>query len=500
MFNKTIKDLSILVVEDDLETLSLLDMFLKDKFKNVYTASSCEDGLLQFKQNTIDIVVSDIKLPSKSGIDLSKSIREIENSIPIILVTASDNKDLILEALHIGVNHYLFKPVVYDEFSVLLEDISNKLLSRKKLEYKNTLLFDAIEHSSEIVAIVDIDFSLEYINPKFEKLLGDNLNLLRTRSLEDIISTSQHDKKFYEDFISHISSKNLYKGNMYLQNIDGIDLLFDVTMTPNIDKDGTITNYILNGEFIKERLEIKQELKEKTTLHLAQATNRATDAMIKKLSHHWRQPLSVVSTTLQNIQIGFELDHINKEECLPLIYNSLEELNKLSQTIEFFYDKYQNEKDKSIIDFDTFVKESFEFIQEYILESDISIEFNLNVKQEIYICKKNLFEIIMTIIDNAIEEFEQTKQKNKIMKVYTKTDQDNVYIEIFNNGRLIDEKIKHRIFEPYFSTKHVKSGSGLGLYISKEIAIKICKGDLYFENKDDGVSFIIELPKKWRNK
>lgn len=496
MLDKTINDLSILVVEDDIDTLSLLDIFLNEKFGKVYTSTNSEDAISKFQENKIDIVISDINLPIKNGIDLSKEIRAIDKLTPIILVTAIDNKELILEALHVGVNHYLFKPVIYDEFSLLLEDISNKVLVRQKLEYKNTLLLDAVEHSSEIVAIVDKDLLFEYVNPKFEQLLGYRLKLIENTCLRDLISFQKHDEMFYKDLISYINLKKIYKGSVYLEAIDKAALLFDFTITPNIDENGIITNFIINGESIDEITEVKKELEEKTSLFLSKATNAATEDMIKKLSHHWRQPLGVISATLQNIQISFELNEINKNEITESIKQSLDKLQKLSDTIDFFYDKYQNENNKKDIHLDRFVKESFTFIQNYLLQSDVNFEFYLDGDEEIFICKKNVFELLTTIVDNANEEFEQTDQENKLIKVTTRLDQEYAYIEVFNNGRNINESIKHKIFEPYFSTKHVKSGSGLGLYISKEIAEKVCKGKLYFENKIDGVSFIIQLPKE----
>ena len=68
-----------------------------------------------------------------------------------------------------------------------------------------------------------------------------------------------------------------------------------------------------------------------------------------------------------------------------------------------------------------------------------------------------------------------------------------VKIEIYDNAGNIDEKIKDKIFDPYFSTKDEKTGTGLGMYMSKTIIEKHLNGELGFYNKGEGVVFYINL-------
>lgn len=74
-------------------------------------------------------------------------------------------------------------------------------------------------------------------------------------------------------------------------------------------------------------------------------------------------------------------------------------------------------------------------------------------------------------------------------------DKDNIYCEIKDNGGGIKEEIIDKVFEPYFTTKE-GHGTGIGLYISKEIIHKHMKGSLKVKNIDKGVTFIISIPFK----
>ncbi len=66
-------------------------------------------------------------------------------------------------------------------------------------------------------------------------------------------------------------------------------------------------------------------------------------------------------------------------------------------------------------------------------------------------------------------------------------------LEIYDNGGGIPEDILEKIFDPYFSTKHEKNGTGLGLYMSKTIVETHHDGKFYAENRDSGVCFFLDM-------
>ncbi len=84
--------------------------------------------------------------------------------------------------------------------------------------------------------------------------------------------------------------------------------------------------------------------------------------------------------------------------------------------------------------------------------------------------------------------------ENPRIVINTMDEKDIVKIEFYDNGGGIKKEIADKIFDPYFSTKDEKNGTGLGLYMSKTIIEEHHKGKLYIKNKNGGVSFIIELP------
>jgi len=107
--------------------------------------------------------------------------------------------------------------------------------------------------------------------------------------------------------------------------------------------------------------------------------------------------------------------------------------------------------------------------------------------------KNEFIQVLLNIINNAREQLSQINRVDAqiLIKSY---DKDNICIlEISDNGGGVDEDIKDNIFDPYFSTKFEKNGTGLGLHMSKSIIEQHHKGKIYLQNIEDGAKFIIEL-------
>jgi len=98
-------------------------------------------------------------------------------------------------------------------------------------------------------------------------------------------------------------------------------------------------------------------------------------------------------------------------------------------------------------------------------------------------------QVLLNILKNAQDNFKERGVQNPRITI----DVQERVCSICDNGGGVSEDIMERIFEPYFSTKDEKNGTGLGLYMSKTIVEEHHKGRLEVENRDDGVCFIIEL-------
>jgi two-component system, cell cycle response regulator len=112
-----LKNYNILYAEDSATIrMQLFDAFT-ELFNNVYVASDGEEALKIYHENknNINLLVTDIQMPNKNGIELIKAIREEDNNMPIIITTAHDESGYLLDSINIGVSKFIIKPMKYEK-------------------------------------------------------------------------------------------------------------------------------------------------------------------------------------------------------------------------------------------------------------------------------------------------------------------------------------------------------------------------------------------------
>jgi DNA-binding response OmpR family regulator len=122
MKNKFLKTLRVLLVEDEVKLSQLLKNAIGDNFYKFSVANDAYEGLELFKKMEADIVITDINMPNKSGLEMAKELKEIDADLPIIILSAFSDTEKLLNAIDVGVVKYFIKPFDPDE---LLEYIAS---------------------------------------------------------------------------------------------------------------------------------------------------------------------------------------------------------------------------------------------------------------------------------------------------------------------------------------------------------------------------------------
>jgi diguanylate cyclase (GGDEF)-like protein len=178
-----LKNITILYAEDEKDLREVTHQILKGFTKKQYVAQNGQEGLELFKkyENEIDLIITDVNMPILNGLDMIKEIKKINLNIPIIVATAFSNKEYLLEAIDIGVDKYVLKPIdiakllqvmsqslVYHELKDLYTDKLTNLPNRNKLKK------DLDENNVDLMALLDID-EFSTINDLFGEKIGDTI-------------------------------------------------------------------------------------------------------------------------------------------------------------------------------------------------------------------------------------------------------------------------------------------------------------------------------------
>lgn len=241
---------------------------------------------------------------------------------------------------------------------------------------------------------------------------------------------------------------------------------------------------------------VKEEvhkLRENENLLIQQSKLAALGEMIGNIAHQWRQPISAVSAIMMNIKWTGIDQGLNPKFLDERMEEANEQLEYMSQTIEDFRSFFKPSKEKDYFNLTDEATKAYSIMKDTLLSHNIDIQFF--VKRDIFSFgyPNEFSQVVLNLISNAKDVLLEREKKQARIEIHIYKDENFAYCRINDNAGGIDDKYIDRVFEPYFTTKDV-NGTGIGLYIAKEIIHKHMQGTLSVQNKNHGACFTIKLP------
>ncbi|HFU74547.1 MAG TPA: HAMP domain-containing histidine kinase [Helicobacteraceae bacterium] len=197
-----------------------------------------------------------------------------------------------------------------------------------------------------------------------------------------------------------------------------------------------------------------------------------------------------------------EYDLSNPEEekrCVDYMkerHNSIQEqVQHLSQTINDFRDFYKPNQHPVQESLDNSIHKAIRILEPIIRSHTINLQTTLDTKEIQNIFVSRIVQTLVNIIKNAVDAFDEIHQEQPYIHISSyQTSTDNIITIRDNAGGISPENLEH-IFDPYFSTKDDKNGTGLGLYMSKIIIEKHHQGSIIASSKNSETTFTITIPR-----
>ena len=251
---------------------------------------------------------------------------------------------------------------------------------------------------------------------------------------------------------------------------------------------------------------IKKEVsnsRKKDLIMFQQSKLASLGEMLGNIAHQWRQPLGSLMMIIQSFQTKMELGKLSFDFVEQKTKDAVLLAENMSNTLDDFQNFFNPNKDKILFSVRDCVEHSIE-LSKYILENE-KIKLNLIITDDIkiYGFYNELSHVILNMISNSKDAVKTNDDDHKVIKIVIKEYKGNARINIYDNGGGIDEEILPQIFEPYYTTKYKSAGTGIGLYMSKQIIEKHMDGNIKCKNvynKIDGYElefgalFIIDIP------
>jgi signal transduction histidine kinase len=251
---------------------------------------------------------------------------------------------------------------------------------------------------------------------------------------------------------------------------------------------------ILNEQLEERVAEEVQKNRNQEQMLFMQARYAQMGEVLSMIAHQWRQPLNAVSSSITTMQVILRSGDCNIEALSNKTKRVEGYVQHLSKTIDDFRNFFREDKEKCHLTLCDIVHDAMNLMYPLLKEDHISIEIGKECRCTILSYPNEILHVVLNILSNARDVLLHQDINKKYIHINMYDDETHAYLEIEDWGGGIDEEIIEKIFDPYFTTKEENGGTGLGLYMSKLIIERHCRGRLSVENTSKGARFKMAFP------
>ena len=225
------------------------------------------------------------------------------------------------------------------------------------------------------------------------------------------------------------------------------------------------------------------ENQEKEKIIHEQERQASIGELIGNIAHHWRQPLSVISTGASGMKVQKEYGLLTDKDFYKICDSINENAQYLSTTISNFNSLIKKDTIQKKYNLSSDINTMLQLMKETFTEEDITVTLNIIDDIQIHGFEHEFAQCIINLINNSKDALSQNQIESKNIDISAfKTKNGEIQIQIKDNGGGISEQIISNIFDPYFTTKHKTQGRGLGLHMVYKFIVQTMHGSIKVKN------------------
>ncbi|BCS55125.1 response regulator [Geobacter sp. SVR] len=488
------KDFTVLLVEDEATTREQLARMIATRGYRLIIAENGQQGLDIFRNNPVDLVLSDVMMPFMNGLSMAREIRREAPTAQIIILTAFNDTEHLLDAIEIGINQFLFKPLQTEKLFAVLERCCETVQMHRLLDRQHEqirMLSNALEQSPSISIITGTDGTIEYVNRKFCEITGYAAEEV-IGCTPRIIQSGQTADTTYEMLWDSILNGEEWRGTLRNRRKNGEFYWENCSISPLFTPDGTIAKFIKTAEDITERR--KLESAAQRTRHL-----EALSILAGGMAHDFNNLLQVILGSIALAKSRTEQGS-GLHDLLDMAERSSGEARTLSRRL------LELVRESEPVSYPVAVAPLIlSGIESVLNGTGITCELDLPANLPMVNGDEHqLRQVICQLVRNAMEAMPgggtiRIAAHRQVLEQFGHPPMkagNYIHIIFSDTGTGIAPDKLERIFEPYFSTKEMGSrkGQGLGLAICHSVIDKHGGSITAESEKGHGATFHIWLP------
>jgi signal transduction histidine kinase/DNA-binding response OmpR family regulator len=522
-----------LVVDDELGIARLCQFFLESANFKVFTCTDPRLALDLIKQESFDILITDIRMPYVDGFELLNLAQQHQPEMAVMFMTAFGTVEIAIQALRQGADGLILKPfmagselieaanqALLDKHrkrdSVRLQtlrplfDLSEKLISETNWEILSQMVFEAMSNLLQIAYVgayrknenssgysvilstadpmpwtmedVEKGFIAHYIEKQQPTFINPG------SATEDSLRLLQETGKVGAVMIVPIKMKTVdyivvaaRQPETEPLNPSDLDMFIILTRQSAVALD--------NARLYSDLLGYVKQVQESQRALIQAEKLAAAGKMLASISHEINNPLQ----SIRNCLVLVSRRELPEDQRAGYLELAQSEIDRLSNTIQRMLDFYKVGKViRQTVRISNLVQNVLKLLENQLANKNIQVKLDcVGSEPDIQIMSDQIQQVLFNLLINSMDAIEENTEKK--IWITIKADPKDLVIEVEDNGPGFSDDMKSRIFESFVSTK--EKGTGLGLSISYQI-VEAHEGklELVSPRNAQGACFRITLP------
>lgn len=444
-----------------------------------------------------DVVVSSFNLSGLAGAGILERVRRLEPDLPILFLGNQEGALAVVDlARHRGVDYLVKTPEHLVRLSAAVETlVCNRRAEqqRKQAEAALNRLATAVEQAWDSVEITDADAVIQYVNPAFERVTGYTRAELIGRNPR-ILQSGKHDTVFYRSLWRTLTQGRPWKGRFINRRKDGTLYEEEATITPVKDPDGTIIHYVAVKRDITSRARLERRLFQAQKMEalgtlaagLGHEINNPLNAImlnVPLLKAVYRDFLPVLETASgpEHTYGGLPLAFIksNLEPLLTDMELAVQRIAAIVRRLKHF-SRDSEFAEKRPMSLNDAVINAVRLSKTSIRKAGITLEQALAPDLlPIEGHPQSIEQVVLNLLLNSAQAIDHDRGR---IRVSTERQGDQVLLRVADNGKGIDPRLEHRVYDPFVTDKQDQGGTGLGLAVTYRL-VESHGGEIDFESR-----------------
>ncbi|WCL49823.1 hybrid sensor histidine kinase/response regulator [Leptospira sp. GIMC2001] len=472
---------TVLIIDDEESIRSALNRVLSREGYVTILAETAEEGIEILEKKNVDVVISDILMKGLSGIGVIQWASERKLNIPIILITGNPDITSAGDAVRYKAFDYIPKPV---QRARILEVVSNAILNKKKIDAKELELLDSkkkefnlllknrdlnlqnsiiLESTSDCIITIDSRGLIHSIN-------AATLHLFGYKESEVIGSTPEFLYPERKKIRYNRLVNRFIKSSIRLVQKRLLDVEFKSRAGKIIFCDISICRYELSGERFFSAILRDNTEKRNMINNLIESERRAfLNTIAASIGHEINNALTSIMGFVE-LAIEPNATSVIKDRAIQITMTQGQKLRNLTANLLTLGRQEKlgwSANKKEISDLNNCVDSVLDFFEKSMRLKHCNLIVNKTNSQLNVIGNSDQLGLI---ISNLILNSADATYNNGNIIISTSIEEGKPILRIKDNGVGMTEEVKSKLYEPYFTTKELGKGTGLGMFVVKEIS------------------------------